>query len=52
MAYLGFKRVARGYRELKEFTKVYRVLEGLETVKEDCKWLQRVTRGEKRVTRG
>ena len=28
MDYLGFKRVATGSRELKEFTKVYRVLEG------------------------
>ena len=29
MDYLGFERVATGYRELKEFTKVYRVLEGV-----------------------
>ena len=52
MDYLGFKSVATGYRELKEFPKVYRVLEGVRDVKEDCKWLQRVTRGEKRVIRG
>ena len=27
--YLGFQTVTRGYRELKEFIKVYRVLKGV-----------------------